>query len=224
MLQKASSGSFSDWNVISYGRPTPLPLPSLAVRFRPPAITHRLLFRSVSLRTSNVCGGCMPHEHPKFRQHAIVLTCWVRFDETFCCRYDITPTQATRLFDMLDPLGRGKIAKGDLLKHCLPLIQGVECFGPAKNGLGERRGSAFKASAFLLCAHRHSNLKESRIERSVLAAGRGCNATSFISSNRVSSSRYTTQMSLLSDDFLWLSYRTYRYTLELHKTKNTRFR
>ena len=65
---------------------------------------------------------------------------------TFGCRYDITPAQATRLFDMLDPLGQGRIAKGDILKHVLPLIRRVECFGPTENGPRERRSSAFKAS------------------------------------------------------------------------------
>ena len=67
------------------------------------------------------------------------------------------------MFDMLDPQGQGRIAKGDLLRHCLPLIERVECCGPTDNGPRERRGSAFEASTFVFCAHRYTNSKESGV-------------------------------------------------------------
>eukprot|EP00903_Cladosiphon_okamuranus_P013903 g12931.t1 len=56
--------------------------------------------------------------------------------------YDITPEQATGIFDMLDSQGQGQISIGDIVKYFLPLLQSVGHSRPPRKVSTARRKSS----------------------------------------------------------------------------------
>lgn len=59
-------------------------------------------------------------------------------------RYDITPEQATAMFDMLDSEREGRVLESDLFKHFLPLLEKTGLSGPPRKESTGRRESSVK--------------------------------------------------------------------------------
>ncbi|CAM9827511.1 unnamed protein product [Ectocarpus fasciculatus] len=60
--------------------------------------------------------------------------------------YDITPEQATAMFDMLDSERQGRVLESDLFKHFLPLLEKTGRSGPPRKESTGRKKSSVKGS------------------------------------------------------------------------------
>ncbi|CAM9234091.1 unnamed protein product [Ectocarpus sp. 12 AP-2014] len=60
--------------------------------------------------------------------------------------YDVTPEQATAMFDMLDSERQGRVLESDLFKHFLPLLEKTGLSGPLRKESTGRRKSSVKGS------------------------------------------------------------------------------
>lgn len=95
---------------------------------------------SSMLDRNNQHGSVTPHV---LRKTGCLLTvCAVAVVRSAATRYDITPEQATGIFDMLDSQQQGRISKDDLFKHLFPLLQRMSGTGPPRKGSAARRKSS----------------------------------------------------------------------------------